>query len=210
MRRRDLLGATIAVPLTGVAAQGPANTSDEFRKAFLEKFPWTEMCTTAEDAMLLRILIESRGARHGAEVGTNIGYGAISEGIAFERTGGHLYSVEIDPQNVQTARKNLQSVGLEKTVTVVEGDALKVLPSLEGGIDFVFIDALKPDYLKYFKILEPKLTRNATVVADNVIVSARQMADFLNYIQSNPNYDAVTVRASLHKNDGMLVAFKIR
>ncbi len=210
MRRRDLLSASIAVPLAGVSAQGPANTSDEFRKAFLEKFPWTEMCTTAEDAMLLRILIESGGAKHGAEVGTNIGFGAISEGIGFERTGGHLYTVEIDPRNVQTSRKNLQSVGLEKTVTVVEGDALKVLPTLEGGIDFVFIDALKPDYLKYFKLLEPKLTRNATVVADNVIVSARQMADYLNYIQSNPNYDSVTIRASLHKNDGMLVAFKIR
>jgi predicted O-methyltransferase YrrM len=191
-------------------AQGPANTSDEFRKAFIEKFPWTEMCTTAEDAMLLRILIESRGAKRGVEVGGNIGYGGIGMGIGFERTGGHLYSLEIDPANVRTARKNLESVGLSNTVTVIEGDALKVLPTLDAGIDFAFIDALKPDYLKYFKALEPKLTRNATMVADNVIVSARQMADFLTYIQSSPNWDSVVIRASLHKNDGMLVCYKIR
>ena len=107
-------------------------------------------------------------------------------------------------------RKNLESVGLSKTVSVIEGDALKVLPTLEGGVDFVFIDALKPDYMKYYRALEPKLTRNATVVADNVIVSARQMRDFLEHIQTNPNYDSVVIRASLHKNDGMLVAFKIR
>jgi predicted O-methyltransferase YrrM len=194
----------------GFSAQGPANTSDEFRKAFLEKLPCTAMCTTPEDAMMLRILIESRGAKHGVEVGTNIGYGAINEGIAFERTGGHLYTVEIDPRNVQTSRKNLESVGLDKTVTVVEGDALKVLPTLDGGVDFVFIDALKPDYLKYIKFLEPKLTRNAVVVADNVIAHAGQVADFMEYIQSNPSYDAVTIRASLAKNDGMLVAYKIR
>jgi predicted O-methyltransferase YrrM len=118
--------------------------------------------------------------------------------------------VEINPTNVRTARKNLASVGLDKTVTVIEGDALKVLPALEGGIDWVFIDALKPDYLKYFKSLEPKLVNNATLVADNVIVSARQMPDFLDYIQLNPNYDSVVIQASMHKNDGMLVAFKIR
>jgi predicted O-methyltransferase YrrM len=213
MQRRDFFLSAAAVPISGalpIVAAAPANSSDEFRRAFLEKFPWTGMCTTAEDATLLRILIESRGAKRGVEVGTNIGYGSIGMGIGFERTGGHLYSVEIDPANVRTARKNLESVGLSNIVTVIEGDALKVLPTLEGGIDFVFIDALKPDYLKYYKAIEPKLTRNATLVADNVIVSARHMADFLAYIQSNPNYDSVVIRASLQKNDGMLVGFKIR
>jgi predicted O-methyltransferase YrrM len=213
MQRRDFfLGATV-VPLVmerPMIAQGPANSSEEFRKAFLEKFPWTEMCTTPEDAMMLRILIESRGAKRGVEVGGNVGYGAIGMGIGFERTGGHLQSVEINPAHVQTARKNLESVGLSRTVTVIEGDALKVLPTLEGGIDFVFLDALKPDYMKYHKALEPKLTRNAILVADNVVVSARQMRDFLEYIQANPNWDSVVIRASLHKNDGMLVAYKVR
>jgi predicted O-methyltransferase YrrM len=207
MQRRDLFLGALALPL---CAQGPANSSDPFRKAFLEKFPWTEMCTTAEDATMLRILIESRGAKHGVEVGGNVGYGAIAMGIGFERSGGHLYSVEIDPANVRTARKNLETVGLAKTVTVIEGDALKVLPTLEAGIDFVFLDALKQDYLKYHKALEPKLTRNATVVADNVIVSARAMRDFLEYIQTSPDYDSVVIRASMHKNDGMLVAYKLR
>jgi hypothetical protein len=36
------------------------------------------------------------------------------------------------------------------------------------------------------------------------------MADFLTYIQSSPNWDSVVIRASLHKNDGMLVCYKIR
>ncbi|MBZ5585998.1 MAG: class I SAM-dependent methyltransferase [Acidobacteriia bacterium] len=212
MRRRDLFRASAALSLVsgrGAFGQQAAGASAESRKAFLQKFPWTEMCTTAEDAMMLRILVESRGAKHGVEVGGNVGYGAINMGIGFERTGGRLYSVEIDPGNVRTSRRNLETVGLSKTVEVIEGDALKVLPTLEGGIDFIFLDALKPDYLKYFKALEPKLVRGATVAADNVIVSARQMADFLNYVQSSPNYDSVVIRASMHKNDGMLIGFKI-
>ena len=60
---------------------------------------------------------------------------------------------------------------LEKTVKVVEGDALEVLPQLEGEYDFVFIDAVKSDYLKYFKALEPKLMAGSVIVADNVIRS---------------------------------------
>ena len=122
------------------------------------------------------------------------------------REGGGSFRIVAQREHI---KKIIQIVGLDKTVTVVEGDALKVMPTLEAGIDFVFIDALKPDYLKYFKILEPKLVRGATVVADNVIVSARQMSDFLSYVQSSPNYDSVVIRASLHKNDGMLIGFKI-
>jgi predicted O-methyltransferase YrrM len=194
----------------GVRAQETNRTSEQFRRVFLEKFQWTSMNTTAGDAMMLRILVETRGAKRGVEVGTNSGYGAINMGIGFERTGGHLYTVEISPSMVQTARQNLEKAGLDKTVTVLEGDALKVLPTLEGEFDFVFLDALKPDYMKYLKILEPKIKRGATLVADNVIESARQMQDFLEYVQSSPNYDTVIIRASLQKNDGMSVSYKIR
>jgi predicted O-methyltransferase YrrM len=185
--------ATLALLFAGtcsVRAQEPDKTSAEF--------------------MMLRILVESRGAKRGVEVGTNSGYGAINMGIGFERTGGHLYTVEISPRMVQTARQNLEKVGLDKIVTVLEGDALKVLPTLDGEFDFVFLDALKPDYMKYLKILEPKIKRGATLVADNVIESARQMQDFLEYVQSSPNYDTVIIRASLQKNDGMSVSYKIR
>jgi hypothetical protein len=36
------------------------------------------------------------------------------------------------------------------------------------------------------------------------------MPDFLEYMQKNPRYDAVVIRASAQKNDGMLVAYKVR
>jgi caffeoyl-CoA O-methyltransferase len=201
----------VLVPfLATLAAQQPESTSEAFRKQYLEKFPWTLANTTAGDAMLLRILVESRGATSGVEVGTNTGYGAINMGIAFERTGGRLTTIEINPRTAADARGHLAKVGLEKVVTVVEGDALKVLPTLQGPYDFVFIDALKPDYLKYLKALEPKLKIGAVVVADNVIDYAKQMPDFLEYVQSSPLYDTQIIRASMQKNDGMSISYKIR
>ena len=184
--------------------------SVEFRNEFIKNFRRTGLNTTPGDAMMLRILVESSGAKRGIEVGSASGFGAINMGIAFERTGGHLYTLEIDPQSAKVCRDNLQKVGLENTVTCIEGDALKTLPTLEGEFDFVFIDALKQDYLKYLKLIEAKLKPGAVVVGDNVIRSARAMKDFLDYIQNSPDYDTVIIRASMEKNDGMTISYKIR
>ena len=160
--------------------------------------------------MMLRILLQSRGAKRGVEIGAASGFGAINMGIGFERTGGHLFSLEIDPKRVADTRQNLEKVGLEKSVTVIEGDALKTISTLTGEFDFAFIDAVKSDYLKYLKLLEPKLKRGAVIVSDNVIKSEKAMLDFLAYIQTNPNYETVIIRSSMEKNDGMAITYKLR
>jgi len=186
------------------------NKSVEFRNEFIKNFRRTGLNTTPGDAMMLRILVESTGAKRGIEVGSASGFGAVNMGIGFERTGGHLYTLEIDPRSAKECRDNLEKAGLENTVTCIEGDALKTLPTLEGEFDFIFIDALKQDYLKYLKLVEAKLKPGAVVVGDNVIRSARAMQDFLDYIQNSPDYDTVIIRASMEKNDGMSVSYKIR
>ena len=215
MKRFRLLTLVLCVALVGfnvvLVYSGEQNKmSNDFRKRFIKNFQRNWLNTTEGDAMMLRILAESAGAKRGLEVGSANGFGAINMGIAFERNGGHLYTLEIDPQSVKECRENLKKVGLENTVTCIEGDALKTLPTLEGEFDFVFIDAVKRDYLKYLKIIEPKLKPGAVIVGDNVIRSARAMRDFLDYIQESPKYDTVIIRASMEKNDGMSVSYKIK
>ena len=215
MKRLRILGYAICVAAlilnTSIALSGEEQkVSDEFRDQFISEFERSSLNTTPGDAMMLRILVETANATRGVEVGSADGYGAINMGIAFERTGGHLWTLEIDPEMVKKCRENLKTVGLEETVTCVEGDALKTLPELEGEFDFVFIDAVKKDYLKYFQAIEPKLKPGAVVVGDNVIRSANAMRDFLDYIQTSPDYDTVIIRASMEKRDGMSVSYKIR
>jgi predicted O-methyltransferase YrrM len=215
MRRHKVLIAVLSVGLAGLSvllaySAEQDKTSDQFRQKFIQDFRRISLNTTMGDAMMLRILVESSRAKRGIEVGSANGFGAVNMGIAFERTGGHLYTLEIDPRMAKECRENLQKVGLEKTVTCIEGDALKTLPTLEGEFDFVFIDAVKRDYLKYLKLIEPKLKPGAVIVADNVIRSAGAMKDFLDYIQESPDYDTVIIRASMEKNDGLSVSYKIR
>jgi predicted O-methyltransferase YrrM len=185
-------------------------TSDEFRKQFISTFRRSPLNTTIGDAMMLRILVESSGAKRGIEVGSANGFGAINMGIGFERTGGHLYTLEIDPDRVKQCRENVRRVGLQQTVTCVQGDALKTLAKLEGKFDFVFLDAVKRDYLRYLKLIEHKLKPGAVIVGDNAVRSAKAMKDFLDYVQNSPNYDTVIIRASMEKNDGMSISYRIK
>ena len=206
-----LLTATFMTQLTPCPlGAADAKMTAEAREQFLQDFKRIGLNTTPGDAMTLRILVGVSGAKRGVEVGTATGYGALQMGMAFERNGGHLDTIDIDPKMVQDARENIKKMGLEKTVTAIEGDALKVLPTLSGKIDFVFIDALKRDYLKYFQTISPKLKKGALVVADNVIRSAGEMKDFLDAMESNKDYEKVIIRASLEKNDGMAIYYKVR
>ena len=215
MKRTRLLIALTGICLLATAALVASaveadKRSRQFRNQFVKDFKRSGLNTTPGDAMMLRILVESSKAKRGVEVGSATGFGAINMGMAFEKNGGHLYTLEIDPKMAKVCRENLEKVGLEKTVTIVEGDALKTLPDLKGQFDFVFIDALKQDYMKYFKIIEPKLKKGSIVVGDNVIRHERAMKAFLDYIQNSPDYDTVIIRASSEKGDGMSISYKIK
>ncbi|NOX56467.1 MAG: methyltransferase domain-containing protein [Planctomycetes bacterium] len=199
--------------LSGSAAFAAGKDSPELRKLredFIHNFHRLNINTTPGDATFLRILVESSGAKRGVEVGTATGYGALHMGWGFERTGGHLITIDIDPKMVEAARENIKKMQLQDSVTVVQGDALQVLPKLEGTFDFVFIDAVKRDYLRYFKAIEPKLVPGAIIVADNVIRFRNQMLDFLQTVENDPNYLMVVIRASELKKDGMAVIYKLK
>lgn len=201
------LALAVVLPMQSADQKG---TLDETRARLLNEFRRTGLNTTPGDAMFLRIMVETRKAKRGVEVGSATGFGAVNMGIGFERTGGQLITIDIDPGMARATRENVSKFGLEKTVSVIEGDALKELPKLEGEFDFVFIDALKRDYLKYFQAISPKLKPGAVVIADNVIQSAGEMKDFLDFIQNSPDYETVVIRSSMEKNDGMLVGYKVR
>ena len=101
------------------------------------------------------------------------------------KTGGKLTTIEIDEQRYRQARKNVAAAGLSQYVDFVLGDAHELVPKLPGPYDFVFSDADKSWYRKYFEDIYPKLTHNACFTAHNV--SSRWMGgikEFLDYAGS--------------------------
>jgi predicted O-methyltransferase YrrM len=54
------------------------------------------------------------------------------------------------------------------SVRVIQGDAFKEIPKLQGTFDLVFLDAWKPDYKRFFDIVYPRLDPGGVFLAHNV------------------------------------------
>jgi len=179
------------------------------RERFISDFTRIPRNTTPGDGAFLRLMVESSRAKRGLEIGTATGYGAIWLGLAFQQNRGRLTTIEIDPEMAKIARANLAEVQLDKVVTIVEGDALEVIPKLKGQFGFVFIDAAKTLYSKYLALLEPKLKPGSLIIADNVIQFAKEVRGYLRIVQDDSRYHTVIIRASDEKGDGMAVSYKV-
>lgn len=143
-----------------------------------------------EDARLLRILVESIHARHVVELGTSNGYSAIWICLALRTTGGKLTTHEIDARRAALARGNFKRAGVDKIVTLVEGDAHVEVTKLKEPIDLLFIDADKAGYLDYLNKLSPLVRPGGLIVAHNM---RRPPPDpkYVEAITTNPDLETV-------------------
>jgi predicted O-methyltransferase YrrM len=151
------------------------------------------------------------------EIGTLHGYSAILMAglLDYEyndNTRGELITIEIDKNLVDTARKNIENAGLSKNVKVLCGNALDVIPTLDGyKFDLVFLDAIKRDYLKYLRLIEDKklIRQNVIVIADNVVLYEDEMKDYLEYVRNSGRYQSRTTETTLEFTKNVRDALEI-
>ena len=121
-----------------------------------------------ETQSFLKVLLMMKKPLRVLEVGTAIGFSAIlmSEYIPEQ---GHITTIEKYEKRIPIARENFRRAGKEDQITLIEGDALEVMKSLNGSYDFIFMDAAKGQYIHYMpeaiRLLEP----GGVLVSDNVL-----------------------------------------
>jgi predicted O-methyltransferase YrrM len=158
-----------------------------------------------KDGELLHFLVKVARARSVLEIGTSHGYSALWMGLALEDTGGRLTTIEIDGERHALAIKHLGEAGLAARVTAIRADAHREVPRLAGPFDFVFLDADKEGQLDYFRTLYPKkLFPGAILAVHNAIRQAGAMRDYLDLVQKHPDFDSVTVSATM--DDGFCLS----
>ena len=135
-----------------------------------------------EKGRVIRRLLDKHRPRNGVEIGSLLGYSAILI-TSFMPPKGRLTCLEANPYLAKFVKANVAEAGLARRVKVIEGDALRSIPLLPGRFDFVFIDAVKEDYLDYLRQLEPKLLPGAVIVADNTGVFRRDVQPYLDYVR---------------------------
>ena len=111
------------------------------------------------------------------------------------KTGGHLTTLEIDEGRAKLAQENLREAGVESRVTLERGDALELIPKLEGPFDFVFIDAAKSDYVRYLRMVLPLVPPGGVIVAHNVNDLRSMLEDFIQAVSTNPQLRTTFVNA---------------
>lgn len=155
-------------------------------------------------ANFLNMLIKISGARKVVEIGTSNGYSGIWIAKALQETGGHLTTIEYYEKRIVLAQENFKKCGVDNIITIKQGSACDVLETIDFGIDFVFMDANKGEYVKYFDIISPKLRYGGIITADNIISHSEKVAPFVEKIKADPNYQVEI----LDLPAGMLIGLK--
>ena len=155
---------------------------DHMMKAHL-----TYLSVPPQDGAALRLLAEAADAKNIVEIGTSTGYSGLWFCLALQRTGGHLTSFEIDHERASTARGHFQDAGVEKLVTVVEGDAHEQVAKLKMPIDVAFIDADKSGYLDYLRKVLPLVRPGGLILAHNV----EMVPDYVKAVTTNPDLETI-------------------
>lgn len=150
------------------------------------------------------------------EVGTAIGYSSLL--LLHEFPEVHIDTIEVYEQRYRIAEEAVEKAGVSHRWHGHLGDAARVIPTLEGPYDFVFLDGPKGQYLRELKMLEPLLTAHAVIAADNVLFRGLVMAegqvphryrtlvmrlrDYIRYV--NSAYDTIIDE----EGDGLAVSVK--
>jgi len=177
------------------------------------------------DARHIEILCRIGGVRKAIEIGTLGGYSGtqIARGLA---PGGHLHTLEKDPEAARVAREHFDLTPLGAQVTVHVGDAWQTLPKLQehGPFDLVFIDADKKNYPKYLEWASGHLRIGGFAILDNTfalgalaqdptqITTSRErarvevMKQIHEIIAKSPSFRGTTLPTS----DGLSLAVRIQ
>lgn len=157
-----------------------------------------------EAGRLLYALVRATRPGTVVEFGMSLGISALHLAAAVRDNGsGRVVTTELSAAKVAAAKKTFAETGLDDVITVLEGDALTTLADLDGPVEFVLLDGWKELYLPVIKLLEPRLTPGALIVADNT--SMEDTVPYLDHVREPAN-GYVSVNFLARDSDSMEIS----
>ena len=116
----------------------------------------------------LKVLLEMKRPKRILEVGTAVGFSALlmSEHVDEDC---HITTIEKYEPRIPIAKENFRRAGKEHQITLLEGDAMEFLKTLEGPYDFIFMDAAKGQYIHFLPDILRLLSPGGVLLSDNVL-----------------------------------------
>ena len=178
-----------------------ANASAQERADALSDF---YLPVTPEAGRLLYALVRATRPSTVVEFGMSLGISAIHLASAVRDNGsGRVVTTELSAAKVTAAKKTFAETGLDDLITVLEGDALTTLADVDTPVEFVLLDGWKELYLPVIKLVEPRLSAGALIVADNT--SMDDTRPYLDHVH-DPGNGYVSVNFPVREGDSMEIS----
>lgn len=121
-----------------------------------------------ETVVFLNLLLGQLQPKNILEIGAAIGF---SSSLMAQHVGedGHVTTIDRFDVMIEKARANYERLGLTEKVTLLEGQAADILPTLDGPYDFIFMDSAKSKYYDFFPECMRLLRVGGMLVVDDVL-----------------------------------------
>ncbi|XP_036978546.1 catechol O-methyltransferase domain-containing protein 1 isoform X3 [Acanthopagrus latus] len=181
---------------------------------------WSVMMVASEQAQFMANLIRLINATKAIEIGMYTGYNALSMALAMP-SNGVVVACEIEETYVNIAKPFFKEAGVENKINVQHEIAMKTLDALIAGgeagtFDFVFIDADKFNYDRYYEKSLELIRKGGIIAIDNVLWSGNVVnpapADItsqgLDALNKKLHKDERIELSMLTVGDGLTIAIK--
>jgi len=123
-----------------------------------------------ESLDLIKVILSVLKPKSILEVGTAIGYSS-SHFADFLAEDGYIDTLEISEEAIKMAKANIEELGLQDKINIIQGDATESIKSLYENnkkYDFIFIDGPKSKYIEHFDYALKMLNDDGVIIVDNV------------------------------------------
>lgn len=129
---------------------------------------YSRMCSGHLQGRILKMLTMMINPKRILELGAYTGYSTLcfAEGSS---PSAEIVSIEVDDEMEESLKKTFADTPYNNKINLIIGDALKIIPGIEGEFDMVFIDANKRNYPEYLELVLPKVRTGGFIIADNTL-----------------------------------------
>ena len=149
------------------------NSLDRGNTPFLEELEKTALeaevpVIRREMQSFIKTLLALQKPEKILEVGTAVGFSTLLM-CEYGPENLHITTIENYEKRIPLARENFRRAGREEQITLMEGDAGRILGELSGTYDMIFMDAAKGQYIHWLEDVLRLLQPGGILLSDNVL-----------------------------------------